>query len=185
MDPLTKIYLENVGFDAKDWLKAQDYKINKEDGSIFIEGDVKLWGLKLTKIPFNFSEVTGDFECEYNRLESLVGCPRTVGGDFLCHENKLTTLEGAPRTVGGKFVCTNMYLTSLKGGPEIVGGDFFCRYDALKSLDGLPDVRGKIIVPEKFSEEDIAKALETARNRKYVKTLSYDDEMPDVADIFD
>ena len=62
------------------------YTIN-DDGSIDVEGDVDLSREKLTKIPFSFGKVSGDFYCYDNQLTSLEGAPNSVGGSFWCHNN--------------------------------------------------------------------------------------------------
>jgi len=80
------------------------YTIN-DDGSIDVEGSVNLSRKKLTKIPFNFSKVSGVFRCYHNQLTSLDGAPNNVGSGFDCSDNQLTSLEGAPNNVGGYFYC--------------------------------------------------------------------------------
>ena len=82
------------------------YTIN-DDGSIDVEGSVNLSRKKLTKIPFNFSKVSGVFRCYHNQLTSLDGAPNNVGSGFDCSDNQLTSLEGAPNNVGGYFYCYN------------------------------------------------------------------------------
>ena len=113
------------------------YTIN-DDGSIDVGGSVNLSRKKLTKIPFNFGKVSGDFYCYNNQLTSLEGSPNTVGGGFYCYNNKLTSLEGAPNTVSGGFDCYNNQLTTLDGVPNTVGGGFYCNGNQLQSLEGSP-----------------------------------------------
>jgi len=117
------------------------YTIN-DDGSIDVEGDVDLSRKKLTKIPFNFGKVSGNFRCYDNQLASLEGSPNNVGGNFYCSNNKLKYLEGAPTTVGGHFYCYNNKLTSLEGAPTTVGGSFYCSDNLLQSLEGAPTTVG-------------------------------------------
>ena len=80
------------------------YTIN-DDGSIDVVGSINLSSKKLTKISFKFRNVSGDFYCSFNQLQSLEGAPTTVGGNFYCYNNQLKSLEGAPTTVGGNFYC--------------------------------------------------------------------------------
>ena len=47
----------------------------------------------------------GNFDCRFNDLTSLEGCPEKVAGFFDCGDNKLTSLEGAPKEIGGNFYC--------------------------------------------------------------------------------
>ena len=117
------------------------YTIN-DDGSIDVNGNVNLSRKKLTKIPFNFSKVSGSFWCNKNQLTSLKGAPNNVGGIFSCNNNQLTSLEGAPNNVGGIFSCNNNQLTSLDGAPNTVGGGFDCTNNQLTTLDGAPNTVG-------------------------------------------
>ncbi len=142
--------------------EIENYIIN-EDGSIDVDGSVKLTNMYLTKLPLKFRNVTGYFACNYNLLSSLEGCPKSVGdtfycwhnqltslkgcpklvgNDFRCDYNQLTSLEGAPQSVGGYFMCESNQLTSLEGCPEKVGGGFFCGYNNLTSLEGCPESVG-------------------------------------------
>tara|TARA_R110000868_G_scaffold261959_5_gene520136 strand:- start:224 stop:931 length:708 start_codon:yes stop_codon:yes gene_type:complete len=215
-------------FNKEQWLSNRRYKINA-DGTIDIIGDAALEMYStLTKLPFNFGRVTGNFLCQNNNLATLEGAPKIVGGDFICATNKLTSLEGAPKIVGGDFICHNNKLITLEGSPEKVHGDFICFNNQLTTLKGSPKWVGKMFdcysnfltslqyapvyiggtfdceankianlnyLPEhignrilisgahrNFTEEEIQQAIEQHRHKK---TLSHDDEMPDVGDIFD
>ena len=104
-----------------------------DDGTIDVDGNVNLEG-KLGNLGelgelggIKFGGVTGNFNCQKNRLISLKGTPRKVGGDFLCSSNKLPDLADAPNEIGGKFDCSDNPLTSLDGFPEIIRGGFFCK----------------------------------------------------------
>jgi hypothetical protein len=83
----------------------KNYSINK-DYSIDINGDVDLshikFGLyfkKLTHIPLNFNIVEGCFNCSYNNLTTLEGCPNEIGW-FDCSHNNLYKLKGCPKKIG-------------------------------------------------------------------------------------
>jgi len=117
------------------------YTIN-DDGSIDVEGSVNLSRKKLTKIPFNFGKVSGNFRCYHNQLTSLEGSPNNVGDYFDCSNNKLTTLDGVPNNIGGGFYCHDNQLTSLDGAPNTVGGGFDCTNNQLTTLDGAPNTVG-------------------------------------------
>ena len=97
--------------------------------NIFVHGnninDINRYSLKDLK-GVKFGNVSGDFNCQYNKLTSLEGAPQTVKGNFLCRENQLTTLVGAPKKVGGYFDCNHNQLTSLEGAPKKVGGYLGC-----------------------------------------------------------
>ena len=74
----------------------------------------------------------------------------TVGRNFYCNFNKLTSLQGAPKTVGGDFVCDFNKLTSLDGAPKSVGGYFYCTSNTVEftveQVRALCDVKGRVIV---------------------------------------
>lgn len=114
-----------------------NYVINN-DGSIDVNGDVDLSNKLSTSLPLRFGKVSGNFECGYNHLTSLVGSPRVVEGTFNCINNDLTSLEGGPRVVGGNFACAHNDLTSLKHCPVKVGNHFLCGYNHLTSLEHCP-----------------------------------------------
>ena len=94
--------------------------------TVKVTGNVDLRGLGLTKIPINFTEVGGDFNCSWNKFTDLEGAPEEVGGSFLCSWNQLTDLVGTPEKVGGSFYCSNNPLKSFEGRPKFIGGEFEC-----------------------------------------------------------
>jgi hypothetical protein len=59
------------------------YTIN-DDGSIDVDGNVFLIGLKLRKIPVKFNKVSGSFKCCKNNLTSLENCPKHIEHDLIC-----------------------------------------------------------------------------------------------------
>ena len=96
------------------------------DGTIDYNGTVVLLRFGLTKLPFRFRKVKGDFDCSENYLTTLDGAPETVSGGFFCEYNNLTTLKGAPNTVGGVFNCSHNNLTSLVGLPKRLNWGLYC-----------------------------------------------------------
>ena len=62
----------------------RSYSIN--NGLIDVEGDVILIK-QVDKLPFKFGKVSGNFNCSYNQLTNLSGCPKEIKGDFHCNEN--------------------------------------------------------------------------------------------------
>lgn len=108
-----------------DKYNIQKYTINS-DGSIDVDGDVRLIKMKLTQLPLAFNKVSGKFICATNKLTSLKGSPREVGGYFRCGGNRLTDLVGGPHTVGGLYNCGYNRLTTLYGVASRIGGDFYC-----------------------------------------------------------
>ena len=100
--------------------KITNYTVN-DDGSIDVDGSVKLSEYKLTELPLTFNKVTGYFYCDYSNLTSLKGCPRWVGSTFSCENNDLTSLEFSPDYVGSNFWCRFNKLTDNYCDTEIVG----------------------------------------------------------------
>ena len=101
--------------------KITNYTINA-DGSIDVDGDVGLFDRGLTELPLTFNKVTGYFDCSWNNLTSLKGCPRWIGGYFSCINNRLPSLEFSPEYVGGHFYCLWNKLTDNYCDTEIGGG---------------------------------------------------------------
>jgi hypothetical protein len=101
----------------------KNYTIN-DDGSIDVNGDVYLSFKDLTELPLTFNKVTGYFNCCYNNLTTLKGCPRWVGSSFICSYNNLTSLEFSPDYVGSNFWCQYNKLTNNYCDTEI-GGNFY------------------------------------------------------------
>ena len=98
-----------------------NYTVN-DDGSIDVNGNVKISFHKFTELPIRFNKVLGSFSCSNNKLTTLKGCPRWVGNWFSCEFNDLTTLEFAPDYVGGWFSCVeNEKLTDNYCDTEIIG----------------------------------------------------------------
>jgi hypothetical protein len=101
----------------------ENYTINP-DGSIDVYGDVHLSFYNLTELPLVFNKVNGFFDCDYNQLTTLKGCPRWIGDSFYCSHNQLTSLEFSPDYVGGSFDCSGNKLTNNYCDTEI-GGNFY------------------------------------------------------------
>jgi hypothetical protein len=123
------------------YLKYEDYTINS-DNTIDVDGNVYLLLGNMKKLPVKFGKVFGSFDCSYNKLTTLEGCPNYVGGYFYCHRNKLTTLEGCPKYIGDYFSCDNNKLSTLEYGPIYVGGYFNCSGNKLTNLEHCPNYVG-------------------------------------------
>jgi hypothetical protein len=116
----------------------RNYTIN-DDFSINVDGNVDLSNFKLDKIPLKFRKVSGNFNCSFNELSSLDGCPVSVGGYFYCISNKLNSLEFGPIEVGDNFICYNNKITSLEYLPKYIGRDIYCDSNKIWSFRGIPD----------------------------------------------
>ncbi len=156
----------------------ENYTINS-DGSIDVYDDVYLVLECLKKLPLNFNQVTGNFNCRNNKLTSLEDAPRRVGGNFYCYDNKLTSLENCPQKVGEDFDCHNNKIASFEHLPFSIGGHFLCvgnpiyniwklfndfskielfnYYDIIREVDGKPWI--KEIVLDRLNDflEEIGK----------------------------
>ena len=128
--------------EIENWLNKngiyRGYSINK-DLTVSVKSGVGLTSKKLTKIPVKFKTVSGIFDCRFNQLTSLKGCPDKVSSDFLCDHNNLLSLEYCPKEIGGSFYCENNELVSLEGCPKKINGDFKCHLNELETLIGCPE----------------------------------------------
>jgi len=119
-----------------------NYTIN-QDGTVDVDGNVKLHSRRLTKLPLKFGRVTGYFDCYNNQLTSLEGGPKEVGGHFGCSYNQLTSLIGGPEVVLGAYYALNNQINSFEGFPDDYDGDCdFTRNPVQKVLNefkGIPD----------------------------------------------
>ena len=163
------------------WLESKiigTYLIREND-TIDVDGDVNLEGKlgdlgELGDYGICFGKVTGNFNCQKNRLISLKGTPEIVGGDFFCGANHLPSLSGAPNEVGGKFDCSENPLNSLDGFPERILGGFFCKTCNLDSFLGtsLPEHFQKYVSPEWWAQHLEKKAQFEEKVRKATSTLT-------------
>ena len=122
----------------------KNYTINS-DGSIDVNDNLDLQDLGLIEIPFNFRNVTGDFDLSYNELTSLKGCPKDVGGYFSCSENILINLIGGPVYVYGNYYCYGNELETLEGCSGDIKGNLNCSSNKLIELDCASVIEGDII----------------------------------------
>ena len=116
----------------------KNYVVN-DDLTIDVDGPVYIINTGISKLPFKFNIVKGEFVCHHNRLTTLEGSPKQViNGAFHCEYNRLENLKGSPKSVDYMFNCSNNYLTSLEGGPEYVGSSFNCMTNELTNLKHSP-----------------------------------------------
>lgn len=94
------------------------------NGLLNVDQDVDLDSIKLLKIPFNFGEVKGDFNCQNNRLTSLRGCPIKVSGNFDCSQNRLETLRKMPNIILGDFYFDQNKFKKINILAEVINGHF-------------------------------------------------------------
>lgn len=128
--------------------RIEDYTFN-DDGSIDVDGDVILMEFDLQKIPIKFNNVTGTFNCSYNRLTSLENAPKYVGEVFTCQSNCLTSFEGFPISVGEVVVAFD---------------------NEFSSVDYLPKTKGHYIIYVEPNVEDMIKRYTVKEERQ--KTIN-------------
>lgn len=75
------------------------YVINS-DGSVDVNGSVDLKNRDLTELPVKYGKVSGSFNCSYNKLTSLKGCPNTCKW-IDCSVNNLYNLYFVGETTDG------------------------------------------------------------------------------------
>ena len=92
--------------------KIKNYTIN--NGLVDVDGNVDLSDKKLSKLPVKFGNINGDFNCHYNQLTSLVGCPKEVGGDFNCSSNNIYRLDFVPNYTEGFYIKDNPFFNVWK-----------------------------------------------------------------------
>ena len=160
------------------------WKLNPDTGLVDIDGSFDCSEQGLTDFKgVRFGTVSGYFDCDGNRLTSLVGSPESVGGDFFCSYNQLSSLDGAPESVEGYFYCYSNQLTSLVGAPVEVGGHFICSYNQLISLEGAPEsIGGNIYCSENLVSEETLLAIYKLMKRRMSYTaslLQYWNQMPE------
>jgi len=110
--------------------KELELDYNLIDGDVY-DGDVFFYKRYDPTILIKFSQleirtVEGSFDCSYNELTSLKGCPEIITRSFDCSYNELTSLKGCPEKANGHFDCGCNNLTSLKHGPKKVDGNYWC-----------------------------------------------------------
>lgn len=150
IDSICKKYIG----DPKDYALGSNlslYTINSDE-SVDVNGNVYLYKKNLTKLPLKFGKVSGYFDCSYNQLTSLEGCPNYVGGTFRCSVNDLRSLEGCPNYVGGYFECITNDVTSFESCPISLGGHFDCYNNPISRIWNLFEDYSKI---ELFNDYDI------------------------------
>jgi hypothetical protein len=141
---------------------------NSVTRAVDVSGSVDLDGKDLTKFPFQFGKVGGNFGCSDNRLVSLDGAPKEVGGNFWCSDNRLVSLDGAPKEVGGDLWCSHNQLTSLNGAPKEVGVNFGCSADSLTDVSALRGckIKGNIYLSGLRANQDRVRELLRAQGYK-------------------
>jgi hypothetical protein len=144
----------------ENWLTKRGKRIGGQwtidkDLKVSVDGDVDLSKLNFSILPVVFKKVTGQFIVRNTGLETLDGCPESVGTWFDCSYTNIKNLVGGPKVINASksrdneqyLAHNNQNLVSLEGvaksAKELNIG--FCK--KLKELDYLPDDVESITAP--------------------------------------
>jgi hypothetical protein len=121
-----------------------NYTITPHTGVINVDGYLIL--RKSTPLgylpPLVIDKVTGYFDINHRKLNSLKYSPRRVMGYFNCIYNNLTDLEGGPLFVGSDFYCRGTPLDSFLGHPEYIKGKLFFSFRQNLKCMRIIDIKG-------------------------------------------
>lgn len=147
-EEIYKAFISHMKF-IKNWLTSpiitynllmlgiKDFNINKDD-SVDVYGNVNLTHKQLKSIPIQFGIVYGYFDCGYNELTSLKGCPKEIHGYFSCNVNELVSLNYGPKKVYGSYYnCSANKLISLDGYTIDVNQFLYCLRNPIYELCSL------------------------------------------------
>ena len=123
--------IEN-NFDSPEFLRAyieehniadkKDVFIDDTDGLVVnVNGNVNFGKLHLTKIPFKFGKIVGNFSAPKTGLITLENGPDMVGGNFDVDSNNLNSLQYCPKFVGGAMDVSNNDITHIDFLPSEIG----------------------------------------------------------------
>jgi len=105
---------QNVNYFLTNFCKLKENAFKIVNNTIDVFGDVKMDNLELSRIPYRFGDIYGDFDCSDNKLKNLINSPKLVDGDFICSRNNLYSLTSGPYVTRGYF-CRNNFIDNLNG----------------------------------------------------------------------
>lgn len=115
VEELCKKYLSYTTHSSDDYIIKDDLSVDViNECDVSMSNERKHKDSKLKKIPIKFNKVEGIFDCSFNLLTSLDGCPKIVGYEVILNNNLLTSLDGCPVECADLNVENNR-LTTLKG----------------------------------------------------------------------
>lgn len=123
------------------WLKKyhiENYMIDPNTHHVHVKGHVFLMKKALPHLPIQFGEVTGDFNCSANFLNTLKGVPHIVGGNFDVSNNWLSNFEHAPLVVKGKFTAKHNKINQLNGLTPNLMHTLDLSYNQITQLGEIP-----------------------------------------------
>lgn len=106
--------------DGEAALKALGVKYKKKGDRLLVDGDLKMSGLGISRLPdLTKVEVSGGIDVSNNKLLSLEGLPQTAPKWLRASNNLLVCFAGAPADVGTLFdYQDNPYLLTGHGAPK-------------------------------------------------------------------
>lgn len=162
----------------RNWLTqhgVENFTIDPATGVVDVDGNVIMDIDHVTKLPVKFGTVTGNFDIGGSNINTLEGCPHTVGKSFNCSHTDITSFDHAPQQVGRGFIAGQLdKLTTLRGLPRIVPGvlDLSGR-TKIQNLEGISEKIGSLILPEgKFSCHNIHKMVKYIRSHLVFQDLT-------------
>lgn len=123
-----------------------NWKVNKKDNSIDVDGDVDFSHKDRHVILCSFNKVTGNFICSNNNLLWTQGAPLITEGDLdFSYNRSLIELELSNSIVGRDFKCSSTNIKTLRGLPKKVGGTIRIENCPLVSVDGIQNTSYKAL----------------------------------------
>lgn len=119
-----KKFLKSINVKKYDIRESMIVDVNQD---VFIENKIK-------ELPIRFGIVKGNFDCSYNDLTTLKGCPNIVEGFFDCSNNALTSLKYGPQIVGDDYLCNDNLITDLRYSPNTIFNSLYCNDNKITTL---------------------------------------------------
>lgn len=134
-------------------------RVNPETGKITVLDNVFLWTSPPDrKLPVEFAKVNFSLQIQNRGLDSLEGCPTSVGQHFYCSQNRLTNLIGGPEVVGRDYFAYLNPLESLEGLATEIGGTLMLSYSPTLPL--LRALVAKKILFDQWTHTDVTPPTE-------------------------
>lgn len=165
------------------------WRINAE-GLVDVDGSLDVRNLRypnsqrlMSRLPFKFGYVTCDLHLIGTHLQTLEGCPQSIGGSLIISHTPITNLTHCPKRVGRDFILRNDEIESLEGGPQHVGGKIILQTKKLESFQFFPlEVGGDVEIsaplvetlsglPENLDGDFIFQGINDSPNRGLLRNL--------------
>ena len=148
-------YFDGAGFVTS----RNSLRVNPTTGKMTVLDNVYLWTSPPDrKLPVEFAKVNFSLQIQNRGLDSLEGCPTSVGQHFNCSQNRLTNLIGGPKAVGRDYLAYKNPLESLEGLATEIGGILMLSYSPTLPL--LRALVAKEIVFDQWTHTDVTPPTE-------------------------